>query len=136
MNRRNFHKMSLLNLLALPFLGMALDLKPKRKLKNVLVHHVYFWLKNPDSKEDLEKLLEGLDGLSKVEEIKTFHIGKPAATRREVIDSSYAVSWFTMFESAKDQDIYQVHPIHLDFVKNYSHLWSKVIVYDSVDAHS
>ena len=125
--------MSLFNLFAFSALGMALDLKPKRQMKKVLIHHVYFWLKNPDSKEDLEKLLEGLDALAKVDEIKSYHIGKPAATKRDVIDSSYAVSWLLVFGSAKDQDAYQVHPIHLDFVKNYSHLWSKVVVYDSVD---
>lgn len=97
------------------------------------IHHVYFWLKNPDNKEDRQKLLEGLKALSKVKTIQSFYIGKPADTNRDVIDRSYAVSWLLFFKNKADQDSYQVDPIHLDFVKNYSHLWSKVVVYDSVN---
>ena len=103
-------------------------------IENKFIHHVYFWLKNAGSKEDRAKLIEGLTKLSKVKTIKTFHIGQPADTNREVIDRSYAISWFTMFDNAADQQSYQVDPIHLKFVEDYSHLWSKVIVYDSVDA--
>jgi hypothetical protein len=103
-------------------------------MENKFIHHVYFWLKNADSKEDKAKLIEGLKKLSTVKTIKAFHIGQPADTNRDVIDRSYAVSWFTMFDNAADQQSYQVDPIHLKFVEECSHLWSKVIVYDSVDA--
>jgi hypothetical protein len=107
--------------------------KPDMPKKDLFIHHVYFWLKNSGSAEDKKKLIEGLKALSKVKTIQSFHIGQPADTNRDVIDSSYAVSWMLMFNNKADQDSYQVDPIHLDFVKNYSHLWSKVIVYDSVD---
>lgn len=102
--------------------------------KNMFIHHVYFWLKNPTSTEDRQKLVEGLEKLSKVKTIKMFHVGKPADTNREVIDSSYAISWMLIFEDKAAQESYQVDPIHLDFVKQCQHLWSKVVVYDSVDA--
>jgi hypothetical protein len=105
----------------------------KKREKNIFVHHVYFWLKNEGSAEDRAKLLEGLNQLAAVKTIRSFHIGKPAATSREVIDGSYSISWLTVFKNKADQDRYQVDPIHLDFVKNYAHLWNKVIVYDSVD---
>lgn len=103
------------------------------ELKNIFIHHVYFWLNNPDSKADLEKLEEGLTKLSKVKTIKQFHMGKPADTNREVIDRSYAISWLCLFDNADDQESYQKDPIHLKFVEDYSSLWKKVIVYDSVD---
>ena len=61
--------------------------------KNMFIHHVYFWLKNPSSNEDRQKLIEGLEKLSKVKTIKMFHIGKPADTNRDVIDTSYSISW-------------------------------------------
>lgn len=102
-------------------------------IENKFIHHVYFWLKNIGNKDDRAKLVEGLTKLSKVKTIKTFHIGQPADTNRDVIDRSYAISWFTMFDNATDQASYQTDPIHLKFVEEYSHLWSKVIVYDSVD---
>lgn len=103
------------------------------EMKNVFIHHVYFWLKNPGNSEDLNKLVAGLKKLSVVKTIQQFHIGKPAPTQRDVIDSSYAVSWFTSFKSKADQDSYQSDPIHLKFVEECSSLWQKVVVYDSVD---
>ncbi len=105
----------------------------KKEMKKVFLHHVYFWLKNADSKADLDQLVAGLNKLSKVSTIQNFHIGQPAATRRDVIESGYAVSWFTQFANAADQDRYQTDAIHLKFIEKCSHLWSKVIVYDSVD---
>jgi Stress responsive A/B Barrel Domain len=102
--------------------------------KNLFVHHVYFWLKNPGSKEDLLKLLDGLQKLSSVKTIKMFHIGKPADTNRDVIERTYAVSWLLLFENKADQESYQEDPIHKKFIADCSSVWSKVIVYDSVDA--
>lgn len=106
---------------------------PQKDMKNIFIHHVYFWLKNAGHAADRDKLVEGLQKLSKVKTIRQFHIGKPAGTDREVIDSSYAVSWFVLFDNGADQASYQTDPLHLKFVEDYAHLWQKVIVYDSVD---
>lgn len=112
-------------------IGTASPLQQARE--NLFVHHVYFWLKNPSSEADRTKLIEGLKALSKVKTIQSFHIGLPADTNRDVIERSYAVSWLLLFKDKSTQDSYQTDQIHLEFIKNYSHLWSKVIVYDSVD---
>jgi hypothetical protein len=113
--------------------GMSLTTM-ETKPKKLLVHHVYFWLKNRESKEDLAKLLEGLRTLEKIESIRAIHIGVPASTElRPVVDATYQASELIFFDDVAGQDIYQVHPIHKKFVENYSHLWEKVIVYDSID---
>lgn len=101
---------------------------------NAFVHHVYFWLNNPDSNEDLQALLEGLNKLSKIDYIKFFHIGRPADTNRAVIDRSYAVSWLLIFDTKEEEARYQTDPVHLNFVETCKHLWERVVVYDSVDA--
>jgi hypothetical protein len=107
-------------------------MEPKNKKQ--LTHHVFFWLKNRDSKEDLNKLLEGLRTLEKIESVRKIHIGVPASTElRPVVDASYSASELIFFDDVAGQDIYQVHPIHVKFVEQYSHLWEKVIVYDSID---
>lgn len=95
------------------------------------VHHVYFWLKDPDNHADRDRLVEGLQKLSKVSTIDMYHIGQPADTDREVIDRSYSISWLTLFRTKEAQDAYQVDPLHLQFVEDCSALWSKVVVYDS-----
>ncbi len=105
-----------------------------KKMDHIFIHHVYFWLKNSGNAEDRNKLVAGLQKLSKATTIKQFHIGKPANTNREVIDSSYAISWMLVFDNDADQATYQTDPIHLKFIEECSHLWSKVVVYDAVDA--
>ncbi|WP_247231533.1 Dabb family protein [Telluribacter sp. SYSU D00476] len=100
--------------------------------KELFVHHVYFYLKNAGSAADKAKLMEGLEKLSKVPTIRMVHIGTPATTNRDVIERGYSISWLCLFDNLEEQEVYQKHPIHLKFVDDYSHLWEKVIVYDSV----
>ena len=110
--------------------AMPMETKDKKQL----VHHVFFWLKNPDSKEDLAKLLEGLQTLRKIETIRQMHIGVPASTeKRPVVDSSYHASELMFFDDLAGQKVYQDHAIHQKFIADCSHLWEKVIVYDSLD---
>ena len=99
----------------------------------MFVHHVFFWLKNPNSTEDKSLLEAGLLDLEKVETIRTFHVGVPASTNRPVIERGYSFSLLLIFDDLEDQETYQTHPVHEKFVKECSHLWSKVVVYDSVD---
>ncbi|MFT3681839.1 MAG: Dabb family protein [Ferruginibacter sp.] len=100
-------------------------------MKKQIVHHVFFWLKNPESITDRDKLVEGLKTLHGIETIRSLQIGIPASTeKRDVVDNSWQVSELMYFDNTEDQKTYQDHPIHLAFVKNYSHLWSKVVVYD------
>ena len=104
------------------------------KNEKPLAHHVFFWLKNPDSKEDRDKLVEGVKTLKKIPTVKEIHVGVLAATeKRDVVDASWQVSELIFFGDLKGQATYQNHPIHLDFIKNYSHLWAKVVVYDAME---
>ena len=104
------------------------------KITSALMHHVFFWLKEPENKTHRKQFKEAMDDLLKVETIKMSHVGIPAATEeRGMVDNSYTYSFMVMFDSLKDQNIYQKHPIHLKFIEENSHLWNKVVVYDSVD---
>ena len=102
------------------------------QLQNTFIHHVFFWLKD-NNDNNRQQLIEGLQKLSAVKKIKQFHIGVPADTNRDVIENTYSVSWMIFFENAADQDSYQVDPFHLNFVKECSHLWNRVTVFDSVN---
>jgi hypothetical protein len=95
---------------------------------------VFFWLKNPESKEDLKKLVDGARKLKKIETVRKIHIGIPAETPpRPIIDSSYSASLLLFFDDIPGQNTYQIHPLHQVFIEDCSQLWEKVIVYDSVD---
>ena len=100
-----------------------------------LVHHVFFWLKNPDAKEDLARLLEGLRTLAKIETVRGAHFGVPASTeKRDVVDNSFSASEILFFDDLAGQKIYQDHPIHKKFIADCSHLWERVVVYDALAA--
>jgi Stress responsive A/B Barrel Domain len=100
-----------------------------------LVHHVFFWLKNPESREDLAQLLAGLRTLAKIESVRGIHVGVPASTeKRAVVDTSYSASELLFFDDVAGQNAYQEHPIHKQFIADCAHLWARVIVYDAVSA--
>ena len=98
-----------------------------------LLHHVFFWLKNPNSAADRAKLIAGVKSLAAIETVRSIHVGVPASTeKREVVDNSYHVSELLGFDDVAGQDAYQVHPLHKKFVDEHQHLWSKVVVYDAM----
>lgn len=103
------------------------------QLQSTFIHHVFFWLKE-NNENNRSELIEGLKKLSSAEIIKQFHIGVPANTNRDVVENTYNVSWMILFDNARDQDSYQVDPIHLNFVKECSHLWKQVTVFDTINA--
>jgi hypothetical protein len=99
----------------------------------MLIHQVFFWLRDPQSENDRVKLIAGLKTLKQVKTIKQMHIGIPAPTeQRGVVDNSYSVSELMFFEDLEGQAAYQEDPIHQQFVKDCSSLWTKVVVYDSM----
>lgn len=130
-NRRNFIVST--TLLSTGLAASAFASSHKEDKQQVL-HHVFFWLRNPASKEDLNKLINGLRTLNKIKTVRKIHIGTPALTEpRPVIDNSYSVSALSFFDDLAGQKTYQDHPIHKKFVENCSKLWLKFLVYDSID---
>jgi hypothetical protein len=97
-----------------------------------LVHAVFFWLVD-DKAETGKKFLKELQMfVDNVDLIRTKHIGSPADTDREVIDSTWSYSLILSFDSKKEHDQYQEHKLHKAFIENASSLWTKVQVYDSI----
>jgi hypothetical protein len=115
--------------------GIAASALPLATKKMGVIHHVFFWLKNKDSKEDLAKLLQGLRTLKGIETVRDIRIGVPASTeKRDVVDNSYSASELLFFDDLAGQKTYQDHPIHQKFIADCAHLWERVVVYDTVDA--
>ena len=102
-------------------------------LKNTFIHHVFFWLKEPDNSDARKQFEEGLNKLITVPQIQSHHIGTPIESPRQVVDDSFTYSYMAFFKSKEDQEIYQTHPIHLQFIEDCQHLWEKVIVYDALN---
>jgi hypothetical protein len=114
--------------------GVLANSQVSREKKKQLAHHVFFWLKDPSSIADRDKLVEGVKTLSKIDVVREIHVGILAQTeKRDVVDASWQVSELIFFDDLAGQSTYQAHPVHLDFIKNYGHLWQKVVVYDAME---
>ncbi|MBV8274032.1 MAG: Dabb family protein, partial [Verrucomicrobia bacterium] len=68
--------------------------------------------------------------LAPIPGIVNFHIGKMATSHRDVVDQTYQVALNIQFRNKQAQDEYQVHPQHLEFVKQCKPLLAKLVVYD------
>jgi hypothetical protein len=104
-----------------------------KSIEYPFAHHVFFWLNNPDNADERAAFEQGIADLLEIPEIKFVHFGTPAnVAERGVVDGSYTYSYLVFFENKEGHDIYQDHEIHLKFIEDNKHLWSKVVVYDSV----
>lgn len=100
--------------------------------KPVLIHTVFFWVKEGTSAKDAQSFEEGLVTLGTCPQIQNFHWGPPAPTEaRGVVDNTYDYAINVHFKSLNDQAAYQKEPIHLKFIDDHKDLWEKVIVYDN-----
>jgi len=111
-------------------LGSSPLLPETARKKDLFVHHVFFYLKDPDNARDEAKLLEGLEKLSKIPAVKFSHIGRPARTNGDEIEKGYAISWLCFFKNLIEEEIYQTDPVHLKFLEECGDLWEKRVVYD------
>lgn len=116
-------------IITVPAIGQEKDVEFDKNF----THVVYFWLNEPENKEDragFEKSLKNF--LNNSLYAKTHFIGVPADTPREVVDNSYTYSLILTFPSKEIQDKYQTENAHLKFIAESEDLWKKVQVYDSV----
>ena len=52
--------------------GLAMNTSPKQA--KFLLHHVFFWLKNPNATADKAQLIEGLKTLAAIPTVKQIHV--------------------------------------------------------------
>ncbi|MDO5523043.1 MAG: Dabb family protein [Bacteroidia bacterium] len=95
-------------------------------------HHVFFWLKQADDPQVRSDFRDALIKLASIETVRFKHIGTPAATNREIIDTTYTFSLLVVFDDEKEHDIYQEHPIHDEFREKYADWWTRVQIYDTI----
>lgn len=98
----------------------------------MLAHHVLFWLKTDTTEDQIVAFRKGLESLEKIETVKMFHIGTPAAIDRPVVDVTYTFSLIIIFEDMAGHDVYQVHELHKAFLDQFRDLFEKVVIYDAV----
>ena len=99
----------------------------------MLTHCVFFWLKEGTTVGDKSLFERELASLVGIPGVLDGSFGVPASTDRPVVNRSYSYGLMVKFNDLAGHDAYQVDPIHKEFLKNCSHLWTQVQVYDFVD---
>jgi hypothetical protein len=99
-------------------------------------HTVFFWLRDNLSDADHRAFQNGLDLLSRQPQIRDRRVGKPATTKRPVVDSTYSYAIVLRFDDTNAHDAYQVSAEHQIFLDTCSRMISRVQVYDLIEAQS
>ncbi|MEP5338577.1 MAG: Dabb family protein [Algibacter sp.] len=96
-------------------------------------HTVLFWLKEPKNESHRNTFEIALNRfINNSEYVQNKHLGTAPVSTRDVVDSSFTYCLAVSFLSKEDQDKYQEESVHLKFIEEASHLWDKVVVYNSV----
>jgi hypothetical protein len=110
------------------------DVNPVADTSGSFVHSVYFWLRPDLTAEQQQSFVRALQSLRAIENVQHGWIGRPAGTDRPIIERSYSFALTLVFADAAAQGAYQVHPVHDRFRQDFGDFWSRVLIYDSVDA--
>lgn len=101
------------------------------KHPDMFSHVVIFWTK-PEIPNAADALIAGAEQyLRPIPGVLSFHVGKMVKSHRDVVDQSYQVALNLQFENKQQEDAYQVHPLHLEFVeKAFKPNCTRVVIYD------
>jgi hypothetical protein len=95
-------------------------------------HNVFFWLDPNLTDQDKSAFEGGLQALFKIDVVSRGSFGKSADTpERPVTQNSYDYALFLEFEDVDQHNLYQSHPEHQIFVKEFSKWFKQVRVYDT-----
>ena len=97
----------------------------------MLVHSVFFWLREDLSDAERAAFRKGVDTLTTIGSAEAVYVGTPAATAaRPVVDTTYDIGLTVVAKDVPAHDVYQEDPIHLAFVNEFKGYWTKVTIYD------
>ena len=94
------------------------------------IHNVYFWLKEDVGDKAQLKFAEGLVALTNDSNVVSGYFGKPADTRRDVVENSYSFGLVLVFEDKAGHDDYQKGAPHRRFLDEHMEKWERVLVFD------
>ena len=97
----------------------------------MLVHNVFFWLKDDLDAGELAAFEQGLQALRAVETVRELYVGRPVGSSRAVVDASFSFALTVLFDDADALGVYQPHPVHRKFVEDFQHCWDRIVVYDA-----
>jgi hypothetical protein len=97
----------------------------------MFIHTVYFWLHEGTPESARRQLIDDCRSiLGGIPTVRQLWAGPPAGTPRDVVDNSYGCGLTVIFEDSTGHDVYQDHPLHVEFIERNNAHWRRVQVYD------
>ena len=98
----------------------------------MLVHSVYFWLRDDIDEVRRHAFKKGLESLRAIPAVHEMHVGVPAdSPSRPVLVTDYDFALTVIMDDMAAHDAYQEHPLHLEFLREFSGCWTRVQIYDA-----
>jgi hypothetical protein len=97
----------------------------------MITHVVVFWTDKPHG-ENRDRLLAGTrELLAPIPGVLEFRTGVPVPSPRGVVDDSFSVAISMTFADQVATDVYQTHPLHLQFIEQcVKPCVKRLVVYD------
>ena len=96
----------------------------------MMVHNVFFWLRNDLTSAQVKEFVAGITMLATLPSVRHGFTGRPSATDRPIIDRTYDYGLTVVFDDLAGHDAYQIHPDHLVFLEKNKDKWATVKIYD------
>lgn len=94
-------------------------------------HVILVWFKEDTSPEWISRVMSETLKLQNIKQVKTLNIGKPIASDRPIVDSSFDLGIYMRFDSIEDLNTYLKDIRHSDFFKTYiQNKTRKLVIYD------
>ncbi len=83
-----------------------------------VVHIVLVWLKEPQNEQHVQKIIEATQQLKEIKELKQLRVGESISSDRKIVDDSFDIGIYMIFDDTKAMNRYLIHPKHKETVKN------------------
>jgi hypothetical protein len=100
------------------------------------VHHVLFWLKDPQDLRTRDEIVRSLREFRTIAGVEFVHVGTPTVSTNPMeasaTDSSYTLAYLVLFKDKAAEDTYLAHPLYARFLERFKDAAVKVVIHDSL----
>ena len=116
----------------LPRDRISLAASPGRHKTEAMFSHIVIFWTDPAQPNATQELLDGMEKyLRPIPGVIHYHVGRMVPSHRPVVDQTYQVALNLCFNNKADQDAYQIHPLHIEFVeKVFKRVCKQVRIFD------
>lgn len=85
--------------------------------ENTVVHVVLIWLNEPGNAEHFQQVIDVTNQLKEIPDIQELRVGKAIPSDRKIVDDSFDIGLYMIFENQTSMQRYLNSPEHIEAVK-------------------